>query len=222
VNLYSAIAQSSNVYFYTVGGGFGDLKGLGIARLKAWWARFGLGKETGIDLPEEGKGFLPDPDWKEKTAGRPWRLGDTYNVSIGQGDLTVTPVQLIRYISAIANGGTLVTPHLYADAPLHPESLEAYKDEIAVLQEAMRTTVTAPRGTAYLLHDLSLPIAGKTGSAQVENNKAENAFFVGYAPADHPTLALLILVEHAKEGSLNAVPIARDVFAWYDEHRIQP
>jgi cell division protein FtsI/penicillin-binding protein 2 len=86
----------------------------------------------------------------------------------------------------------------------------------------MRTTVTAPRGTAYLLHDLSLPIAGKTGSAQVENNKAENAFFVGYAPADHPTLALLILVEHAKEGSLNAVPIARDVFAWYDEHRIQP
>ena len=124
VNLNSAIAQSSDVYFYVVGGGspaaypvlndpsdYG-IKGLGIERLKTWWQTFGLGSSTGIDLPGEAAGFLPTPAWKQKQSktGTPWLLGDTYNVSIGQGDLLLTPLQLLNYISTIANGGTLYRP----------------------------------------------------------------------------------------------------------------
>jgi penicillin-binding protein 2 len=112
VNVHSAIAQSSNVYFYAVGGGTGGLKGLGVTRIREWWQKFMLGKETGIDLPSEGNGFLPSPEWKEKVSGKSWLLGDTYNISIGQGDLTLTPVQLGAYIASVANGGTIYRPHV--------------------------------------------------------------------------------------------------------------
>lgn len=110
VNLAYAIAQSSDVYFYEVGGGGPDSIGLGITRLRQWWQKFNLGNITGIDFPGEGKGFLPSPEWKEKKDKRPWLLGDTYNVSIGQGDLLLTPIQLLNYISAIANGGKIYQP----------------------------------------------------------------------------------------------------------------
>lgn len=221
VNLYSAIAQSSNVYFYEVGGGFGDIVGLGISRLREWWERFGLGRTTGVDLPGEAAGFLPSPEWKEKKDKRPWLLGDTYNISIGQGDLLVTPIQILNYISAIANGGVARRPHL----KLGGESEILYdlgylNNEIKEVQKGMRLTVTSPLGTAYMLNDLPIEVAAKTGSAQIDNNRAENAFFVGYAPYQNPEIAILVLVENAREGSLNAVPIARDVFEWYYWKRI--
>lgn len=222
VNLYSAIAQSSNVYFYEVGGGFGDIAGLGISRLRDWWAKFGLGRPTGVDLPGEGEGFLPSPEWKEKTNGKPWLLGDTYNVAIGQGDLLVTPLQLLNYISAIATGGAAHRPFLKLDTP--PQilyNLAPYGSEIREVQEGMRLTVTSPLGTAHSLNDLAFAVAGKTGSAQIEGTRAENAFFVGYAPYDNPEIAVLVLVENARQGSLNAVPIARDVFDWYYWNRIR-
>ncbi|MBI5220854.1 MAG: hypothetical protein HY978_03415 [Candidatus Liptonbacteria bacterium] len=261
VGLRSAIAQSSNVYFYLVGGGGrrdqvsppeilagqGEIKGLGIVRLREWWQKFGLDQPTGIDLAAEATGFLPSPEWKEKTADRPWRLGDTYNVAIGQGDITVTPIELLNYIAAIANGGKLYQPHLNASStPSILADLTRFAPEIREVQKGMRLGVTSPLGTSYKLNDLPFAVAGKTGSAQIQNNTKTNAFFVGYIPqyvrdpvsfpprnkygvnsrestiSDNsgPPLAILILIENAREGSLNTVPIAKDVLWWYWAHRL--
>lgn len=231
VNLYSAIARSCNVYFYEVGGGFGDIKGLGIDKLKEYWEKFGLGRKTGIDLPSENNGFLPDVQTKEK-AGGIWRIGDTYNVSIGQGDLLVTPLQLINYISAIANGGKIYQPFIVKKITtedgkvvkeLEPKILKDYSsdnDIIKEIQHGMIDAVKKSYGTAYLLADLPVSVAAKTGTAQIESNTKVNAFFVGYAPAENPQIAILVLVENAKEGSLNAVPVAKDVLEWYYYNRI--
>lgn len=238
VNVYSAIAQSSDVYFYEVGGGFGDIKGLGISRIKEWWQKFGFGQKTGVDMPGESVGFLPDPDWKEKKTGRPWRLGDTYNVSIGQGDFLVTPMQLLTYTCAIANGGMLYRPFLSNDNESKINSDLSYlAPEIKEIQKGMRMTISSPLGTAYALNDLPFLVHGKTGSAQIKNNTQENAFFVGYIVPDknyatssipqlssantYSPIAIMILVENAKQGSLNAVPVAKDVLNWYYEHRIK-
>ncbi len=234
VNLYSALARSSNVYFYSVGGGFGDQKGLGIERLKKWWRKFGLDEKTNIDLVGEDTGFLPDPAWKEKTKGEPWRLGDTYNVSIGQGDFSVTPIELLNYVSAIANGGKFYQPRVMNEIKndegetvlkSEPVVLRDLSDEIGpVLNEVrrgMRDGVTQSYGTSYLLRDLPVAVAAKTGSAQVSNNAKTNAFFIGYAPYDNPQIAVLVLVENAREGSLNVVPVARDIFLWYYNNRIK-
>lgn len=225
VNLYSAIAQSSNVYFYTVGGGAFGVEGLGISRLKNWWSKFGFGSPTGINLPNEAKGFLPDPEWKEKNGRGVWLLGDTYNVSIGQGDFMVTPIQLINYISSIANGGKLYQPTILNSQAQVKKDLSEYYSAIKEVQVGMRRTVTSDLGTAHILKDLKFDTAGKTGSAQIQNNQAENAFFVGYGPYKEgdnsaPQIAILILVERAKAGSLNAVPIAKDVLSWYYENRL--
>ncbi|MDO8504690.1 MAG: penicillin-binding protein 2 [Candidatus Liptonbacteria bacterium] len=222
VNLYSAIAQSSNVYFYTVGGGTPDIKGLGISRLHDWWVKFGLGSPTGIDLSHEASGFLPTPEWKEKSERGHWLLGDTYNVSIGQGDLQITPFQLLDYISAIANGGKMPIPFLNSSTSQKARAdLTQFFPAIREVQKGMRAAVTLPLGTAYTLKDLPFAVAAKTGSAQVQNNATENALFVGYAPYEDPKIAILVLIEHSKEGSLNALPIAKDVLAWYYENRIK-
>lgn len=236
VNLASALAQSSDVYFYvTVGGSpmqtpstpqlndpsdYG-VSGLGIARLNEWWKTFGLGKPTGIDMPNEAAGFLPTPDWKKSKMGTDWLLGDSYNVAIGQGDLLLSPLQLLSYIDAIANGGKIYRPFLNASSTVQVnEDISALLPQIQEVQKGMRQTVNTPLGTAYTMNNLPVPVCAKTGSAQIQNNAQENAIFVGYAPCNNPKIALLILIENSKEGSLNAVPIAKDVFNWYYLNRI--
>ena len=232
VNLASALAQSSDVYFYVVVGGspvstpmlndpsdYG-IAGLGVDQLHSWWEKFGLGKTTGVDLPGEAEGFLPTPQWKQQKMGTPWLLGDTYNVAIGQGDLLVTPLQLLSYIGAIANGGTIYRPYLnMSSTPMANEDLTSLLPQIQNVQQGMREGVTSPLGTAHTMNDLPFSVCAKTGSAQVQNNQEENALFVGYAPCDNPQIALLILIENSKQGSLNAVPIAKDVMNWYYNNR---
>lgn len=242
VDLYSALARSSNVYFYALGAGLpenekelinGQLKnnGLGIEKLKEYWLKFGFDKKTGIDLPAETFGFLPDPLTKEKN-GEQWRLGDTYNTSIGQGDLLVTPIELIDYIAVFADNGKMKKPFI-AEKVFANEDNVFYKAEPAVLgdyselfsyikeiQKGMIDTVEKPYGTAYLLNGLPIKVAAKTGTAQIEGNKKINAFFVGYAPIENPEIVILVMVENAKEGSLNAIPVAKDVFNWYYYNRI--
>ncbi len=221
VDLHSALARSSNVYFYQVGGGFAGFKGLGIERLRQYWQKFLLGVKTGIDLPAESEGFLPSAEEKEKRTGQIWRIGDTYNVSIGQGDLLLTPLQLINFIASVANGGRIYKPALALGH--EPEVLLDYSEwnsELEEIQIGMEDAVRKPYGTANMLASLPVKSAGKTGSSQVANNTRTNAFFVGYAPAESPKIAVLVLIENAREGSLNAVPIARDVLEWYHYNRL--
>lgn len=235
VDVRSALARSSNIFFYAVGGGLpsgvGDIgdvrKGLGIDKLKEYWKLFGFGEKTGIDLDGENSGFLPDPEEKEARKNDIWRLGDTYNVTIGQGDLLVTPIQLLSQIAAIANGGKWYKPHILKEVKggekVQPEIIRdfsIFSDELKEVQEGMKDTVRKPYGTAYKLADLPMQVAGKTGSSQVSNNTKTNAFFVAYAPADNPQIAILVLIENAREGSLNAVPVGKDVLDWYYWNRL--
>ncbi len=232
VDVRSAIARSSNIYFYAAGGGLGEVKGLGIERLKKYWQAFGFGQKTGIDLSPESEGSLPDPEIKEKKKHDIWRIGDTYNVTIGQGDLLVTPIQIISQIASIANGGKFYTPFFMnkiTDASgtliktnqprvvLDNSSLEPYLKEV---RHGMEDAVSKSYGTAHLLSTLPIVAAGKTGSSQVSNNTKTNAFFVGYAPADNPQVIILILIEDAIAGSLNAVPVGKDIIDWYYQHRL--
>ncbi|MEK9194396.1 MAG: penicillin-binding transpeptidase domain-containing protein [Patescibacteria group bacterium] len=244
VDLYSAIARSSNVYFYEVGGGFpagggsasggeGQI-GLGIKKLKNWWQKFNLEEKSGIDLVGEKAGFLPDPDWKESKTKIPWRIGDTYNVSIGQGDLLTTPIALLNYINAVASGGVFYKPRIMKKIvkstgenilESNPEIIRDLKnelgEELVEVRQGMKDAVEKPYGSAYFLSSLPVSVAAKTGTSQVENNSKINALFVGFAPADDPQVAILILVENAREGSLNVVPVAREVLMWYYENRLK-
>jgi len=222
VDIYSALARSSNIYFYYVGGGFEDFKGLGIAKLREWWTRFGLNKPTGIDLPDEKYGLLPDQAERETRTGSPWRVGDTYNVSIGQGDLAVTPLELLNYITAVANGGAIYRPYLNSALGSRVlYDLTYLSPELTEVARGLTDTVVKPYGTAYILHDLPITSAAKTGSAQVAGNTKTNAFTVAYAPVESPQIALLVLVEDAREGSLNTVPIAKEVLYWYATNRLR-
>jgi penicillin-binding protein 2 len=224
VDVYSALARSSNVYFYVVGGGFQDWTGLGIERLNKYWRKFGFDEVTGIDLPGEAVGFLPTPDEKEKRTEEIWRIGDTYNVSIGQGDLTITPLRLITAISAIANGGVAYVPHI-KETP-NKQVLLDIKDMASALIEVRRGMMDAVNkdyGTANLLKTVPMIIGAKTGSAQVASKTKTNALITAYASKDinsSPEIVILVLVEDAREGSLNAVPVAKDVLQWYYDNRI--
>ncbi len=240
VDVRSALAKSSNIFFYSAGGGFGDVKGLGIDKLKEYWKFFGFGAKTGIDLDAEAVGFLPDPAEKLADKKDPWRIGDTYNVTIGQGDFQVTPIQLINMISSIAADGRMYRPFLVqsqTDATgttsvRQPELVRDYSDltsEIHEVQEGMKDTVRQPYGTANSLADLPFEVAAKTGTSQTLNNTKVNALFVGYITPDalakvgaplNKQIAVMVLIENAKEGSLNAVPIGKDVLNWYYQNRL--
>jgi penicillin-binding protein 2 len=209
-----AIAWSVNTFFYTVGGGHGSFSGLGVERLSAWMRKFGLGQKTGVDLPAEAEGFVPSPEWKEKTKGERWFVGDTYNLSIGQGDLLVTPLQVAVYSAAVANGGRKVTPHVAADTNLAdpPRVIEA--EVVDVVRLGMRECVAT--GSCRALSDLPFPVAGKTGTAQWHSEKKTHAWFTSFAPFDRPEVVVTVLLEEGGEGSSVAVPVAREVLnAWW-------
>ena len=226
VDMERAIAVSANVYFYEIGGGYKNIKGLGIERIKKYLNLFGFGKTANIDLPGEASGLIPDPEWKKKVKNEPWVTGDTYNVSIGQGDVLVTPLQMAAGIAAIANGGSLWKPQILKkiinDAG---ETLKTVKPELIrnnlmeneklkIIREGMRRAVT--EGSVWFLNDLPFKVAGKTGTAQVTNTfKKTNAWFTGFAPYDSPEIAMAIVIEGAGEGSTAAVPVAKEVFNWY-------
>lgn len=221
-----AIAVSSDVYFYTVGGGYGGIPGLGIARMKHYDSLFGYGKPTGIDIPGEASGFLPDAEWKQKQYGERWYVGDDYNSAIGQGYITTTALQIARAITAIANGGTLYTPqvvHSEVDSQSGQEQVKEPEvanrnfvspDIIKIVQEGMRETVT--EGTAQPLKDLPVEVAGKTGTAQFGADGRTHGWFVSYAPYQNPELAVVVLFEgQTGDETYNGVPVTKAIYQWY-------
>lgn len=200
-DLRTAIAWSSDVYFYTIGGGFGGLKGLGIERLNFWYSAFGLTTPTGIELPGEKSGFVPTPAWKEATLGEPWRIGDTYHTAIGQYAMQVTPIGMARAIAAVANDGKLLKPTLIKGAPMSGESLAVNPTDLQVVREGMRKGVT--EGTSVGLNDLSFVApAGKTGTAQLGyHNEFYNSWAVGFFPHDKPKYVYVVVMEHGPSGN---------------------
>jgi penicillin-binding protein 2 len=224
--MQDAIARSSNVYFYIIGGGYEKYQGLGIQRIKEYLEKFNFNQITGIDLPGEKIGNIPDEKSK-----KPWRIGDTYNVSIGQGDLTTTPIRLINSLNALVNGGKILKPYIVSAIfdnnqriifENHPEVVkENFLDpeNLKIVKEGMRKTVTSPLGTAYMLNDLPFSVGGKSGSAQTAGNTKINALFFAFAPVENPKISLLVLIEDVPEGSLNAIPVAKDILLWYYKNR---
>jgi penicillin-binding protein 2 len=221
MDLRRAIANSCNVYFYQVG------IRLEISRLAKWAKLMGLGAPTGIDLPHEGSGLMPSPEWKMRLFKTPWYAGETVSVAIGQGQVGATPLQMARVAAVIANGGLLVHPHL-VKSPVGgveaPTPLGIHPETIAAVKEGMRAVVA--EGTGWRARLSTVEVCGKTGSAQVvaksrlaqSPNAVEmlpHGWFLAFAPADNPTIVLAVLVEHGRSGGESAAPVARQILAHY-------
>ncbi len=224
-NLAKALAESVNTYYYVLGGGFEDRPGLGVDRIVSYLQRFGWGSQLGIDLPSEAQGFLPDKDWRENKRPTPWRLGDTYHLSIGQGDLQVTPLQVATALSAIANNGTLYAPHLVT-AVLNPDgsvqqsispkilrSSVANSTNLASVRNGLREGVLS--GSSRSLQSLPVTSAGKTGTAQFGTGNSTHSWYGVFAPYENPSIVLSVIVEAGGEGNAAALPVAKEVLDWY-------
>ena len=217
-DMREALAVSSDVYFYTISGGFEDQKGLGIARMEDYIKRFGIGDVTGIDLPDEINGIIPNPEWKAiNFKGDPWRVGDTYNTAIGQYGFQVTPIEMARAISAIANYGKLLTPHIILN-DLEKENqisiIDLRKEYYDVVHEGMRQAVTY--GTAVALNVPYVEIAAKTGTAQLGINKNKvNSWVIGFFPYENPKYAFTVMMEAGPTtGGANASSVMRELLDW--------
>jgi len=235
MNFYRGLAMSSDVYFYYLSGGYYQngrevFRGLGADRLARYARDYGFGSPTGIDLPGEVEGLVPDPPWKEETIGEVWTLGDTYNFGIGQGYLTITPLQLVRATAAIANGGDLLVPrvvHEIVDEQGNvlqgvdrkvARQVSISNSNLAIMREAMRQAVVY--GPARTGASSRVTIAAKTGTAEFGRPLPDgrypqsHAWYVGYAPFDNPEIAVVVFLEKGI-GATNAGPVAGKIFDYY-------
>ncbi len=229
-NVRKAISESNNIFFFATGGGWkqGGISGLGIDRLDAYLGKFGLGKDTGIDIPGEESGRVPTPAWKEQVLGEPWYIGDTYNTSIGQGNILVTPLQMANAIATIANGGNLYAPtlvHSFLNPVTKSETRKEPKvsaasiirsDVLQVVREGMRATVADQvNGSARNLNKLATPSAGKTGTAEFGSEGRLHGWYVGFAPYDNPEIAVAVVIEGGGEGYRSALPVYEEIMRSY-------
>jgi len=219
-----AIAESNDVFFYTIGGGYGNITGLGMSRMKKYENMFGFGNSTGIDIPGEATGFIPSEEWKLEKIGEKWYIGDSYHAAIGQGFVTATPIQLANYTASIANGGTLYSPRIVnrikkndgTEEILSPKIINSNfisSDVMKIIREGMRMTVVS--GTAQNLKTLPVEVAGKTGTAQFGTEGKTHSWFVAFAPYDNPEIAIAVIVPGGGESHSGAVPVAKEVLNWY-------
>jgi penicillin-binding protein 2 len=224
VTLSDALCESCNVYF------FHHAVALGPNPLAEWARRFGLGRPTGVDLPGDASGTVPTPTTIHELEGHAWRTADTQSLAIGQSSLQVTPLQVVRMMAAVANGGLLVTPHVIrglglpqladgqstadlADDPIRippPQPIPGLEPStLATIREGLKRVVSDPSGTAHGTVDLdSIAIAGKTGTAQTGGGRADHAWFAGYVPAEEPKLAFVVVLQHAGDAAEAAGPVA--------------
>jgi penicillin-binding protein 2 len=223
-----AIAESVNTFFYMIGGGDETLEGLGVNRITSYLQLFGLGNLLGIDLAGEKNGFLPSKEWKEETKDERWYVGDTYHLSIGQGDILVTPLQVAAYTATIANGGTLYQPHLIkyfttADKKVTDESEPIIiRDNFItqyyyqVVKDGLHQSVLS--GSSRGLSDLTFSSAGKTGTAQFGSQGKTHAWFTSFAPYENPEIVITVIIEGGGEGHAVALPIAKQGLKyWFSE-----
>ncbi|MDO8576509.1 MAG: penicillin-binding transpeptidase domain-containing protein [bacterium] len=219
VDMREAIAVSSDEYFYVVGGGYGDQKGLGISKLDEYARRFGLGSTTGFVLSGEADGIIPTPAWKAKVFPNDptWRTGDTYHTSIGQYGFQITPLQAVRYVAAIGNGGKLLLPQLTASSTPQWSDIGIPDEHLQVVREGMRLAVTSNRrdSTLNLYQIPGIVLAGKSGTAQLgANNEWVNSWNIGYWPSENPKYAFAVVFEQAP--SVSAVGAGHAVRAFFE------
>lgn len=225
VDMREALAVSSNVYFYEIGGGFEGQKGLGISRIERYIRAFGLGDTTGIDLPGEVAGIIPSPAWKEKTFPKDptWRLGDTYNTAIGQYGFQLTPIQVARAVAAMASRGRVLSLKIVSNetefggagnSASAINAFQAAEDNFKVVKEGMRKVVTD--GTAQRLNLPYVKVAAKTGTAQVGvGNRFMNSWVTGFFPYENPRYAFAVLMEGAPStNATGASNIMADLIEW--------
>jgi penicillin-binding protein 2 len=235
VDIYKALAESCDVFFYQVG------QRLGVDRL-AWYAKAaGLGAPTGINLDHEARGLIPTAGWKMQRTGIPWQPGETLSVAIGQGFNLVTPLQMACLISAVANGGTRYSPlileavksvdgrSLFVAEPRVIGKLPVSQDHLNMVKKGLWEAVNGEHGTAQRVRLDDIPISGKTGTSQVFSRKGDeqeseenipahlkaHAWFVAYAPSDFPRIAVAVVVEHGEHGSGAAAPVAKELIKAY-------
>ena len=245
-----ALAESINPFFYMIGGGynrpsFADTRlpkhfvGLGVDKIKEYLEKFGLGQKTGIDLPGEVDGRVPDAEWKEEyfankvKAQRIWYLGDTYNLSIGQGYLLTTPIQLASAFSAIANKGILYRPKL-VDKVINSEK-ELIKEKASeiisnnfikqenldIIKQGMRQSVSASNGSAFLLNSLPVEVAAKTGTAQIGSKDVYENWIGVFAPYQNPEIVLVVLVEEVPGMQRASLRASKEILDWYFNQKIE-
>lgn len=220
VNMREALAVSSDVYFYVVGGGFEGQEGLGIGAINAYMHRFGFGEPTNIALAGEEVGTVPNPDWKASVfGGERWFLGNTYHTAIGQYGFQSTTLQLARAIASIGNGGTLVTPTLEKDEVGGRVSVKVSDEHVRVVREGLRMAVT--EGTAQALNVQGVAVAGKTGTAEVgQRNELINSLVIGFFPYENPRFAFAVVMERAKAGTVSGAPLVmRNTLLWIKQER---
>lgn len=235
LNVVDAIAQSCDVFFYQTG------EKVGVDALARYAHGSGLGRLTGIRLAHERPGLIPTSAWKKKRFKEPWQAGETLSISIGQGFNLVTPLQMAVFISAVGNNGTLYRPRIVRSVQdakgqvirqIEPDitgGLPASKKNLAIVRQGLLDVVHGNRGTARRIRLPGIQIAGKTGTAQVFSRKAgekfdnkklrrtlqDHAWFVCYAPAQDPKIAIAVIIEHGEHGSSAAAPVAKELIHAY-------
>lgn len=231
LTIVDGIAQSSDIFFYKLDGGFTDFTTpLGQSLASEYMRLFGYGTASGIDLPGESDGLVPDPKWKQRNLNEQWTTGDTYNMAIGQGFVLSTPLQVLNTTATIANGGTLYRPH-FARAivnasgtvtnTIEPQiirKLPIDAENLDLVRQGMRAAVT--RGTAWKVNFQDLQVAGKTGTAEFFGPKKNghlptHAWFTAFAPYDNPEIAVVVFVNGGGEGSEVSAPIAAEILKAY-------
>jgi penicillin-binding protein 2 len=242
VSIISAMGQSCDIYFYQVGGGYTDRsEGLGPERIGYYAELFGMGARSGIDLPGEAPGLIPTIKWKRVNYSESWVTGDTYNMSIGQGFVLSTPLQVLNSIAAVANGGILYRPQLVREvvdsegnvvqafAPDVIRHIPVSRENIDLVRRGMRAAVAGAGATAWAVDVPGIAVAGKTGTAEYfqdrnkdgipdrdrEGNLPTHAWFTAFAPYENPEIALVVFVYGGGEGSAAAVPVANDILNYY-------
>ena len=223
VNMKKAIAVSCNVYFWALGGGWEDIVGLGLGKIQKYWLAFGLDKKLDIDLFGESISVLPDTKWlaQHRPNDPLWKLGDTYNISIGEGGLVLTPLQMAAYIATIANDGVLMQPHLLKnETPKEKLNIKVNPENLKIVQEGMREVVLS--GTGTLLQSLPFEVAGKSGSPKVyiKGKEAYHAIFGAYAPYENPQIVILVFIETPPSTVVATLPVVAEVLQWYWENRV--
>ena len=235
-NVVGGLAHSCDVFFYKAGGGFEetDFEGLGVARIADYARLFGLGEPSGVELPAESGGLVPTSDWKRHTYGESWSTGDTYNYSIGQGFLEVTPLQMLNAVNVVANGGTLYRPQIVdhvsnaegeTTASFEPDVIHRVpvsQEHLSLVEEGMEGVVAY--GTAARRGQIEgLRVAGKTGTAQfcddimcgVGFEQPEHAWYAAYGPVEEPEISVIVYLYNGGEGSVAAVPVAQEIMTHY-------